>query len=170
MFFYKVRGIRERCVSDAQCKRGTTNSICNETSGFCQCKAGSLFLWESHTCSPGKWFISLIFEINFTIVLLIIVIYIDYYIYIINICNSAKLKLDIWFIIQSIQILNFWYDFVVEAELVNIHKKIIKMISRGYLIYCILCDCIFPLSNELKRCIYLRGFPSKYNNFNEYKI
>lgn len=52
--FIHIRGIRERCVSDTQCKRGTTNSICNETSGLCQCKAGSLFLWESHTCSPVK--------------------------------------------------------------------------------------------------------------------
>ncbi|XP_065930053.1 uncharacterized protein [Magallana gigas] len=50
--FIHNRGIRERCDSDTQCENGTTNSFCNETSGFCQCKAGSLFLRESNTCSP----------------------------------------------------------------------------------------------------------------------
>lgn len=52
MFLFQDLGIRERCDSDTQCENGTTNSFCNETSGFCQCKAGSQFLRESSTCSP----------------------------------------------------------------------------------------------------------------------
>lgn len=61
LFLFQDRGIRERCDSDTQCENGTTNSFCNETSGFCQCKAGSLFLRESSTCSPGQKCIFLIF-------------------------------------------------------------------------------------------------------------
>lgn len=54
LFLFQDRGIIERCDSDTQCENGTTNSFCNETSGFCQCKAGSLFMREPNTCSPGQ--------------------------------------------------------------------------------------------------------------------
>lgn len=41
------------CNDGNQCAE-MTHSMCNKTTGLCQCKAMYLYLWETNTCAPGR--------------------------------------------------------------------------------------------------------------------
>ncbi|XP_052683784.1 fibrillin-1-like [Crassostrea angulata] len=41
------------CNDDNQCAE-MTHSMCNKTTGLCQCKAMYLYLWETNTCAPAR--------------------------------------------------------------------------------------------------------------------